>query len=834
MAVALVLLAAMAVADQDVADVAPMDVSSWTQTTLLGDAPDAVGGKGEVGTPAQKPAAVPAPEATVGGKGAPAAGAAEAAGKASKPAAKPAAATETPAVEPGKATEAVAAATALSAPAAAAKPAAEPAEQPPVDRSVDPDAINCTKITNQTTHADLMLDRCFDSVRESLGVTGDLEAIAEAKKTTCKKEQSSEAHCKAKLRVEALTPFEKEEPFERYSKIPYFIMKDDSRKEEKATNIEDCQAACTKRMECKSLSFSAVKQDCLWSPHSLSFNGEFTFFTKRSFGGEKISGKNVMGKYRSFPGLMYQSREFTRYQGKSQKECREFCNIAVDGHGRKCNGFSYRERDMTCLLSPYGLTYNADYDYYERNPQPVPKLVEKVDPATGATSVEEVPGKTVVPPIDAAFHGPKIEAKMTPEYKAQIQVQEAAAKSGHKELQYKKRTGKVAKAAKKTFEDDIEVMKEKEAEKAKGPVKGNSEIIEKGVEEREEKTQAEEEKTSKAYQLTLKNERDAQRLKQEADQRKFDDAMRKAEVEQRKKMAEEKEKEQSKKKEENSKEQAKKTIFVIVAQARTLAFKERRNKERDYNAKEAMAKHKVVKLEVKTIRENRHARHEKQFEDFVQKTTERHLKVREQDTQVAIAMKQTKKQKETDIGNTNDELKRTRALVHAMSIEIEKLKATADGYQHEINVDAKRGKKSPQAEVKLQYTMDSLRNEQNKVAFQKQEVQKLERDVLEQQESLKKLDEDMTKKGIGRRRRNVEDSTHAAPNLDKGTPKMPTLIREPENPALQRRRRSEARLNEQFETQMKQSAGDGQTVLPGVPVTKSPYSGDSPDDEDEN
>lgn len=102
-------------------------------------------------------------------------------------------------------------------------------------------------------------------MRESLGVTGDLEAIAEAKKTTCKKEQSSEAHCKAKLRVEALTPFEKEEPFERehptrcessfvntktragYSKIPYFIMKDDSRKEEKATNIEDCQAACTKR-----------------------------------------------------------------------------------------------------------------------------------------------------------------------------------------------------------------------------------------------------------------------------------------------------------------------------------------------------------------------------------------------------------------------------------------------------------------------------------------------------------------------------------------------------------------------------------------------------------
>merc|ERR1719502_2656196 len=107
-------------------------------------------------------------------------------------------------------------------------------------------------------------------------------------------------------------------------------------------------------------------------------------------------------------------------------------------------------------------------------------------------------------------------------------------------------------------------------------------------------------------------------------------------------------------------------------------------------------------------------------------------------------MKQTKKQKETDLRHTSDELKRVRALVHAISIEIEKMKATADGYQHEINVDAKRGKKSPQAEVKLQYTMDNLRNEQNKVAYQKQEVQKLERDILDRQDKLKKLDTEMT------------------------------------------------------------------------------------------
>ena len=34
-----------------------------------------------------------------------------------------------------------------------------------------------------------------------------------------------------------------------------------------------------------------------------------------------------MGEYRRFDGLMYQSDTFTRYQGKTLKECRRFCNM---------------------------------------------------------------------------------------------------------------------------------------------------------------------------------------------------------------------------------------------------------------------------------------------------------------------------------------------------------------------------------------------------------------------------------------------------------------------------------------------------------------------------
>ena len=65
----------------------------------------------------------------------------------------------------------------------------------------------------------------------------------------------------------------------------------------------------------------------------------------------------------------------------------------MDGHNRKCNGFSYSENTQVCLLSPYGLNYEKDYDYYEKNPEKKTVETKVTDPKTGLVTLvkKEVP-----------------------------------------------------------------------------------------------------------------------------------------------------------------------------------------------------------------------------------------------------------------------------------------------------------------------------------------------------------------------------------------------------------------------------------------------------------
>merc|ERR1712072_1358398 len=171
------------------------------------------------------------------------------------------------------------------------------------------------------------------------------------------------------------------------------------------------------------------------------------------------------------------------------------------------------------------------------------------------------------------------------------------------------------------------------------------------------------------------------------------------------------------------------------------------------------------------------------------------------------AMKQSMKQGRDDLATAQEELKSMRAVTHALGLEVEKLKAQADGYQHQINSDAKEGKNSPQAEVKLQYTMDSLKTEQAREAHRRGDI--------------KKLDGEMTRMGVGRRRRAVADKTHVAAN-DPAKIKMkmpqPKMI-STEGVAGGRRRRSKARLMAEYMKDISQSAGTGETMIPGVPLS---------------
>lgn len=619
---------------------------------------------------------------------------------------------------------------------------------------------------------------------------------------------------------------------ENFAKIPFFVFKDGATREEKAKSAQDCEVACNQRTRCKSFSFSARKSDCLWSTHALSFNGEFQFWSRRAFTDPKDSGRQLMGKYRRFDGLMYQTAQFTTYQGKSLKECRKFCDMAVNGHGRKCNGFSYREKSMTCMLSPYGLSYDPDYDYYERNPKPIDEMVEKPD-ANG--NLKMVPtGKKLPAPLDAPYSDSVPAWNESPQYQAQLQIQENGAKAGAIELGHKQRTQKRSKSAKKSLESQIEVMKEEDQENKPKPTKLNGKAAREQIEKREEKGEQEEKATNKRYQVMLEMEK-------EAEQKKEEDAQR--QVEEQHEKEQEKLGKELKIKTEIKNQQAKlalhnelqrKKIGVLVNRGKALAHQERLNKEKAYNAAEHNAKEKIVKMQVQKVIANRHSRHEKQFDEFVKDSTERHLKTRDTDQSVSIAMKESKKVQTSDLTVVQEELKSNRAIVHAVALEIEKLKAQADGYQHEINMDAKRGKKSPQAEVKLQYSMNQLRSEQNKEAFRRHEVMKMERDVLEKQDKLKKLDTEMTKKGVGRRRRQVEDATHAGPQAGQNSkPIMPDYPSDASpNPALDRRRRTQARLTAEYMSSSEQASGNGRTELPGVPMAASTFTGESPEEDD--
>jgi len=637
----------------------------------------------------------------------------------------------------------------------------------------------------------------------------------------CDQEAAGLAEAAAVAEAAPAAPQESEEPQEKqsYSKIPFFVFKDGSEFHTKARTQRECQDICGGRPDCASYSWSARKSQCLTSARALSFNGDFTFFSKRVFSAPKSGGDNVMGRYRRFDGLMYQSKDFTRYEDKSEKECKKFCDTAVDGHNRKCNGFSYSENTKVCLLSPFGLNYDEDFDYYERNPDSVVVEVKVKDPKTGKVVLikKEEPST-----LDVSLKEKEKPWNKSPEYQAQLTMQESAAKEGAKELAHKNLNKKAEKHEQKALKsEEYTLIKEEKKEakkvaftKAKSPTATLKKLAHAEKQEKQE-----EEDTQKKYVISLQKEKEAGAKKVMAAQRQKE---KQAEKEQAELTAELNVKTEKKKIEMQKGahlERQRKKVAVIIRAGKALAIQERKNKNKAYNMEENNAKEKLVKVDVKRVLANRKAKHKKEFADFVEETTERHLKVRKTDKAAANAMKLSKKTQTEQLGQAQEQLKSMRALTHALGLEIEKLKAQADGYQHEINNDAKQGKASPTAETKLSYTMDNVKTEQAREALRRQDIMKKEREILVKMDDLKKLDGEMTKMSVGRRRRQIADKTHVAarnPEKVKMKPIIPKMKSE-SDAVGGRRRRSKARLMKEYMADIAQSAGTGETLIPGVP-----------------
>lgn len=605
---------------------------------------------------------------------------------------------------------------------------------------------------------------------------------------------------------------------EQFSKIPFFVFKDGATNEKDADSQQKCQDVCLGRTTCKSYSWSRKQKDCLTSKHKLSFNGEYTFYTRRVYAGEKGSGDALMGRYRAFAGLVFQSKDFTRYEEKTVDECKKFCDTAVDGHGRKCNGFSYNEDKEVCMLSPFGLQYETNYDYYERNPEPIEIQVETTDPVTGDITITK---KEKPVPVDVKVESAVKPFNETPEYKAQLTMQEAAAKQGAKEHSHKALMKKEVKHEKKELKtEEVSLQKEeKQEEVAQTKSKSPKATLERMKREKE-REEAQEEETQKQYVLLLQKEKEQAAKKAMEIQRAKDLQEEKEQAELAAELNVKTEKKRIRMEEAAHVERQHKKVSVIVRAGRALAVNERKNKEKAFNAEENNAKEKLVKVDVKRTLANRHAKHKAEFDQFVADSTERNMKVRHTDKAAAVAMEQSKKAQTEELSRSQEGLKAVRALTHGLGLEIEKLKAQADGYQHEINQDAKEGKASPKAEVKLAYTMDNIKTEAQREAHRKRDIMKKEREILEQMDALKELDGQMSKMGIGRRRRAVADATHvSASDPAKVNMAMPTAKLPAESSSVGgRRRRSKARLTEEYMKDIATGGETGETMVPGVPA----------------
>merc|ERR1711959_767612 len=298
-----------------------------------------------------------------------------------------------------------------------------------------------------------------------------------------------------------------------FSKIPFFALRHNA-KSAKAKKMADCQSICDHKPNkgknaCRSFSYSVRKAECLWSPHKLSFNGKFVFYSKRE---KKGPGPK---KYRDFPGLMYQAKDWTRYRTETSLDCENMCDKAKDSAGRTCHGYSYKEDDKTCLLSPFGLHYDLDYDYYERDPR-AKMLVVKKKKVSKSGKVKKIKiKKKKPPPLDRKMKVKKKDkpVQQTGQYKTQLAVQEGKAKKGKKELASKQKYAKKSIKKKKKAPFKFAIMKKEKVKAKKDKKKAEKKAKEMGVKKRKAIQKALREKTKKKFAVLRQKQREAARKK---------------------------------------------------------------------------------------------------------------------------------------------------------------------------------------------------------------------------------------------------------------------------------------------------------------------------------
>lgn len=147
--------------------------------------------------------------------------------------------------------------------------------------------------------------------------------------------------------------------FFEFTKIPYMKMMGTQLPGE--TALPMCQRYCANHGDCKSISYSKAKGICTWSTLSFTFDPNFNAYIKRHH------RKNQAHRFDVIPGMMYQEPSTTTRKSRSFNECKLDCFL-----NEGCHMFSHSSTPSpgTCILGAESISYNDDFDYYEKGAIP--------------------------------------------------------------------------------------------------------------------------------------------------------------------------------------------------------------------------------------------------------------------------------------------------------------------------------------------------------------------------------------------------------------------------------------------------------------------------------
>jgi len=149
---------------------------------------------------------------------------------------------------------------------------------------------------------------------------------------------------------------ELEAPTFEYAKIPGLKL---NGKEVNVENSAECRTICNNAGPCKSYSTSKSQAKCFWSASTIEYSDDWKMYLKQKQNGESgrtffiVSGLKSEDQPEAIGG-----NEVKTSLGECKYEC--FNN-------EDCGGFSYNAKEGKCLGQGSGMSYDPDFDYFEKD-----------------------------------------------------------------------------------------------------------------------------------------------------------------------------------------------------------------------------------------------------------------------------------------------------------------------------------------------------------------------------------------------------------------------------------------------------------------------------------